>query len=371
MLSMIGWFLLLVGGWLGGLAALTLAGWGLSRSVCATIKASARDISVPEHLLRAAHAIVMRIAAWVYYLSMPLAALAVTIPFVVMLAGEIIHGHLSLHHMEAFGTLVIFTWVMTLWALTAGANSVGALPRGTAFEVLKLDDHPKLRALLNDVAVSTGARPVDEVLLHTDARIEAFSLGGLAKHLVGSPGRLVVVIGLGLIDAVTVGELRVLIAIELARLHDRSVAGGAYSLQLRGALSRAISSLLSSPASRWNFGYQFLRAFRWAFGLVSDGAARWQQRAADDRAIESFGPALFCKAIAHTPDATNGRTQRARAMGLLRAKSKPSDDEPASSLLENRAAIERAIAPFSRAAADDGHDEASNKPSKPSLTDPW
>jgi hypothetical protein len=327
---------------------------------------------VSEHLLRATHAFVLRVAAWVYYLSMPAAALAVTIAGVGMFGLEIRHGHVPVRHMVHYGFFLVIVWSLTLWALTAGANSVGALPRGTAFEVLKLDDHPKLRALLNDVAVSTGARPVDGVLLHTDARIEAFSLGGLAKHLVGSSGRLVVVIGLGLIDAVTVGELRVWLAIELARLHDRSVAGGAYSLQLRGALSRAIASLFdSSPASRWNFGYQFLRAFRWAFGLVSGGAAPLQQRAADDRVIESFGPALFCKAIAHTPDATIERTQRARAMGLQRAKSKPSDDEPASSLLENRAAIERAIAPVSRAAADDGHDEASNKPSQPSLTDPW
>ena len=187
----------------------------------------------------------------------------------------------------------IMFWVaavaLVLWA---------ALPRPDRFDPpgsrVVSGDEPALFATIEDVARQTGQQVPAEVYLVNDVSATVTSRGGFA----GFGTRRVLLLGLPLMEAVSVQELKALLAHEFGHSHDGTVRLGRWIHRVRTAVVTSMPPPQSAAASvfAW-YGNLFLRA--------TQDAARCQELVADAVAARLVGANALISAL---------RTVHARAM---------------------------------------------------------
>jgi len=183
--------------------------------------------------------------------------------------------------------------------------------------VLELDDEPKLRALLDEVASAVGTRPVDAVYVADGASLEIVERGGALAHLRGRSERALV-LGVEWLGAKKLRSLRARLAREYGQWRRKGAAGGSVALAMRRALRLGLEENESAlnPA-RW-----LLRGWSAFYDRVSRGAVSEQARLAERWAEKAYGAG----ADERDGDDAPGRTlvaERAAITELLRKKEKP------------------------------------------------
>jgi len=283
--------------WVGGLLALLGIGAILSRWTLSAIESqSAETTGLPSgamRMMRRVYGIVLSLASLYFYVSMPFVFI-----LVVAASGGLIYALLSLGYIPLKLLLIAFILLfVTLWAMLKGLLARGG--RSDPGERLEEKDAPEVFSLLREVASKIGTPMVDSVFLVPDATVAVFERGSTLDHL-RHRGERCLVLGLGVMDGMKLGQLKGILAHEYGHLSNRDTAGGGLALQVRRSILTSAETLASGGAAVWyNPAWLFLNAFFRLYLRISQGASRLQEVLADRWAVLAYGKEAFSSGLSH------------------------------------------------------------------------
>ncbi len=286
-----------VGGvWLAIAGLLIVLGIALSRATLAAALRLPKDASATGTGgagLRRAYAALLWLCCLFYYLSIPLVVL-----LVLGLGGGIILGFLMLGYIPI--KLVAIIAIVTL--VTIGVVLKNVFVRVQEHDPgheLEPGEHPRLRALLDEIAGVIGTRSVDRVFLTPDADVAVLERGGLIQQIRGKTERCLV-LGVAVLEGMKIGPLSSVLAHEYGHFSNRDTAGGSFALAVRRSLVSTATGIAESGYANWmNPAWVFLNVFHRVFLRVSQGASRLQEIMADRWATRAYGPELFEAGLRH------------------------------------------------------------------------
>jgi Zn-dependent protease with chaperone function len=121
----------------------------------------------------------------------------------------------------------------------------------------------------------------------------------MARQLAGRTERCLV-LGIGLLDGMTEGELKAVLAHEYGHFVNRDTAGGGLSLAVRRSVFEMAKALAEGGAAAWyNPAWVFVTRFHQLFLRVSQGASRLQEILADRWAAYAYGGGTFAAGLTH------------------------------------------------------------------------
>jgi len=286
------------------LAFVLLLGIGslLSRT---TLRAAGRALDDPSGRavglsgwLRRTYVGVLWSSCALYYVSLPL-LLVLTLG----LGGGLVYASFALGHVPI--KLVLLIVVVTF--VTASSIVRSLLVRGRDEDPgrrLPFAEAPRLRAVLEQVAGRVGTRAVDTVFVTPGAELAVFERGGLRRQLRGDAERCLI-LGLGVLDGMTVRQLQSILAHEYGHFSNRDTAGGGFALSVRRSLYTMAGHLARGGAAGWyNPAWWFLRGFHAVFMRISLGASRLQEVLADRWAAVTYGSDAFVRGLRHVIEAS-------------------------------------------------------------------
>jgi heat shock protein HtpX len=134
-------------------------------------------------------------------------------------------------------------WVTVACAATGSVILTSIVPRRQRFEppgpVLAPYRAPALHRMIGDVAEQVGQETPAEVYLAPDVNAAVLQRGGL----LGFGGKRVLLVGLPLVDALTVRQLRAVIAHEFGHFHAGDTRLGPWFYRTYDALERTVIAL--------------------------------------------------------------------------------------------------------------------------------
>ena len=284
-------------GWLVGLAALLGLGGLLSkltlRVATAVPKSADENATGADKWLRRFYGVVLWACCAYYYISLP-----IVMGIVLVAGGGIIYGFLALGRIPV--KLVAIVAIFTLVSLWAMLKSLFFRPKESEpGEKLDLAEHPKLRAVLEEVAGRIGTRPVDNVYMTPTTDVGVFERGGLLRQLTGRTERCLV-LGAGVLDGFPIGAFKAVLAHEYGHFHNEDTAGGGFALAVRrSVLTMAISLAQGGAAGWYNPAWLFVSGFHKIFLRISQGASRLQEVLADRWAAFAYGAEAFTDGLKH------------------------------------------------------------------------
>lgn len=284
-------------GWAAVFLLLFVLGAFLSRAALrAATRAPAQqtgEFAGLERNLRRTYRVVLWLSCAFYYASVPLVLVAV-----VGFGGAILYGFLQLGRIPI--KLVVFiaigaavtVWVALKSLLVAGRDEDPG-------ERLDLTKHPRLRALLDEVAARIGTRAVDNVYLTPGTELAVTERGGMRRQLQGTSERCLI-LGLGVLDGLELGPFRAVLAHEYGHFYNRDTAGGSFALSVRRSLLTMAHGLArGGVAAVYNPAWLFLNGFYRVFLRISQGASRLQEVMADRWAAFAYGARDFERGLRH------------------------------------------------------------------------
>lgn len=282
---------------------LLLIGLGVALSA-ATMRTAVRMARAPQGsgssisgLLRRLYSTVLWLSCTYYYISIPLVLLAVLALGAGVLYAFVAMGRIPVKLVLLLALLVLVTTWAILKSLWAGLFRSG----GSQDPGLRLDTaaHPGLTRALESVAGRLGTRTVDAVFLTPGTEVAVFERGSMLKQLSGRTERCLI-LGVGVLDGMTQGELKAILAHEYGHLVNRDTAGGGFALAVRRSLMQMAKSLAEGGAATWyNPAWWFVNGFYRAFLRVSQGASRLQEILADRWAALAYGGRNFARGLEH------------------------------------------------------------------------
>jgi Zn-dependent protease with chaperone function len=286
------WFV----GWLAALALLLAAGAVLSgMTLAATRDVSGPEPTAGERAVRRLYRFVVGATSAYFFASIPMLALVMTVLGAGVVIALLAVGHIPI---KLLAVVVVVTLV-TLWGLLRAAWNVFVVRDEDPGLGLNLGEHPRLRALLDDVAGVVRTRPVDDVYVTAGTDLAVFERGGLWKRLTGRPRRCLV-LGVGVLEGFDTGPLRAVLAHEYGHFANEDTAGGDVALAARRAIHVLAVSLITGGVAAWyNPVWWFVRGFNKVFLRVSHGASRLQEVLADRRAVQAYGSDAFADGLRH------------------------------------------------------------------------
>jgi Zn-dependent protease with chaperone function len=287
--------------WAVGLVALVLLGFALS---AATLRAAARLARAPagtassgSRALRRIYGAVLWASCAYYYVSIPLVLL-----LVVGGGGAVLWGFWELGRIPVkLVLIVVFVVLATAWAVLKGVWVSVIRPPADVDPGPRVDPgtHPAFDEAVRTVAARVGTRPVDAVFLTPGAEVAVFERGGVTKQLTGRSERCLI-LGVGVLDGMTQGELKAVLAHEYGHLVNRDTAGGGFALAVRRSILTMGRALAEGGAATWyNPAWWFVLGFHKVFLRVSQGASRLQEILADRWAALAYGGRTFARGLEH------------------------------------------------------------------------
>ena len=165
----------------------------------------------------------------------------------------------------AYGIAVFksaLAWKVALVCIAAAATILWSIvPRVDRFvppgPIMEPDREPRLFSLIQDVANATGQQMPAEVYLLNDVNAFVAQRGGV----MGAGGRRVMGIGLPLMHAVSIQELKAILAHEFGHYHAGDVRLGPWIYKTRAAIERTVRKLSQNVLQRLfvAYGNLFLR----------------------------------------------------------------------------------------------------------------
>jgi len=246
-----------------------------------------------DALLRRAYRVVLAVTCAYYYASLPLLALTV-----VALGAGLVYACFAVGHVPI--KLVLIAIVIVFASLWAIAKSLFVRSKDEdPGEKLDLAEHPRLRAVLDEVAERIGTRPVDSVYVTPGTDIAVLERGGLVRQLRGKSERCLV-LGAAVLDGMRVRELKAVLAHEYGHFTNEDTAGGGFALAVRRSLvTMAMHLVRGGAASNLNPAWWFVKGFHSVFLRVSQGASRLQEMLADRWAAFAYGSEAFARGLTH------------------------------------------------------------------------
>jgi Zn-dependent protease with chaperone function len=284
-------------GWLALFALLLGLGGVLS---AATLQAASRGRAEAsgraaggDALLRRTYRVVLALTCAYYYASLPFVALSVVGLGAGLLYVCLVIGTIPIKLLLIAGVIVL----ASLWAM---AKSLFVRVRDEdPGERLDLTQHPKLRAVLDEVAARIGTRPVDAVYVTPGTQVAVLERGGLLRQMRGKSERCLV-LGAAVLDGMRLRELKAVLAHEYGHFQNEDTAGGGFALAVRRSLfTFAMHLARGGAASNLNPAWWFVRGFNRVFHGVSQGATRLQEILADRWAAFAYGSEAFARGLSH------------------------------------------------------------------------
>jgi Zn-dependent protease with chaperone function len=283
--------------WSAGAVLLVAAGMSLSYATLRTATRAPAERSGraqgSDARLRQLYAVVLWMCCAYYYASIPLVALTV-----IALAGGLVFGMLAAGFIPI--KLLIIAGMIAVVTLGAIARSLFVrVDDSDPGMRLDLDEHPRLRAVLQEVAAKVGTHPVHSVFMTPGTDVAVFERGGMLDQLRGKSERCLV-IGAGVLGGMSLEELKAVLAHEYGHFSNRDTAGGGFALAVRRSLvSMAIGIARGGAATWYNPAWLFVMGFDKVFLRISHGASRLQEILADRWAAFAYGSAAFERGLRH------------------------------------------------------------------------
>lgn len=288
------WFLI---AWASMLLVLFLVGMVLSR---ATLRAARQLPASPtgrvgglSAAVRKAYRAVLWLDCAYFYLSIPILLLLVLGLGVATVYGFFHGGHIPIKLLILVPIFVYVTISATLKAMAVRAQS------GDPGKQLTMEEHPRLRGLLDDVAGRIGTRPVDNVYLTPGTDFAVMERGGGLGQLRSGSERCLI-LGIGVLEGMRLDAFRAVLAHEYGHFSNRDTAGGGFALAVRrSTLAMAIGLAKGGAASWINPAWLFVNGFLRTFMRISQGASRLQEVLADRWAAFTYGADAFERGLRH------------------------------------------------------------------------
>ena len=289
--------LLPIGGYLGSALFLLVSGWGLSRM---TLKAASR---LPEETsgravglagwLRWSYRAVLWLCCGFYYLSLPLLVIGIILLVSAIFLAILAIGYIPIKLM----VILAIAALVTVWAVI---KSVFVRPKDEdPGPKLDLGEHPRFAGLLKEVAGRVGSPEVHSVYLTAGTDIAVTERGGLLKQLRRKTERCLI-LGVGVLEGMSVQQLKAIIAHEHGHLRNEDTAGGAFALAVRRSMHHTLVGLIEGGvATKINPAWWFLVGFSNLFSRISQGASRLQEVLADRWAAYAYGSEAFVSGLEH------------------------------------------------------------------------
>ncbi len=291
------WSLYSVGGWLGGLAALFLTGSALSLWTLRAVRQPQPDpnyrISFAERLIRNIYRVVIGVTSAYFYISIPFVILAVT-----ALAGGIFYMFLAIGHIPIQLSLMI--GLATLYTLYAVIRSIFARVKDQEpARHLSREEAPRLWSLAEQVAERVGARAVDVIYVTPAVEIAVTESGSLLRRVIGK-GKRCLILGLGALPDLAVGQFQAILAHEYGHFVNRDTAGGNLARQAHVSIKRMAYGLARHGQTNWyNPAWIFVNVYHRIFLRITLGASRLQEILADRYAAIAYGVQNFAQGLQH------------------------------------------------------------------------
>lgn len=165
---------------------------------------------------------------------------------------------------------------------------------------LDLPKHPKLDAVLGEVAGAVGTRRVDTVFFTGNTDLAVFERGGVLARLRGARSERCLVIGAGVLKGMRQIELKAILAHEYGHFQNEDTAGGGFALAVRRSATMLVIGLARGGAAAWyNPAWWMARGFYALFLRISQGASRLQEILADRWAAFAYGKDAFEAGLRH------------------------------------------------------------------------
>lgn len=287
-----------VGAWLALLVLLCAAGAILSRlalrAAARVPDASSETIDGMSASLRALYKGVLWATCGYYYLSLPILVL-----LVLGLAGGAIYGFLYIGRIpiRLFAVLILLTGY-TLYAIVRSLL-VRAVDQDPG-ERLDLDSHPRVRALLDDVAARVGTRTVDNVYLTPGAEVAVMERGRSLLARARGRAERCLILGAAALDGMRLGPFKAILAHEYGHFSNRDTAGGGVALAVRRSILTMAEGIARGGVATWyNPAWLFVNGFYRVFLRISQGASRLQEVLADRWAALCYGSRAFEEGLSH------------------------------------------------------------------------
>lgn len=276
-------------------ATLGLALSSATKRLAAQLPRGRNDPTPPRLVqLRAVYSGVLWLACLLFYLTLPLMVLSV-----VAFSGGLIYvmllvGRIPIYIVLALIVMASMTVIATLRSLFVEVD------RSDPGDRLDLDQHPRLKGLLEEVAAKLETRPIDTVFITPGSQVAVFEQRSLGETLRGVDSARCLILGAAVLKGMKAIELKAVLAHEYGHFKNEDTAGGAFALAARRSLMTLIMSLASSGAATWyNPAWWLIRGFYALFLRVSHGASRLQEILADRWAAFAFGGAAFERGLTH------------------------------------------------------------------------
>lgn len=278
--------------WFGGFAILLAAGALLSRAALHAAAEVPEDLSANatglSHRLRSTYAAVLFLSSLFYYLSIP-----IVIALVLGIGGVLIYGAFAIGHIPIkLVAIVIVLMGVSVWSIL---KSLFIRPfDGEPGMRLDLEPHPRLRALLDEVAARIGTHAVDNVYMTPGTEMAVMERGKK------KPKERCLILGVAALDGLAIRPLKAVLGHEYGHFTNRDTAGGAFALRVRNSISATAYGLATGGAAAWyNPAWLFVNGFHKVFLRISEGASRLQEVLADRWAVFAYGADAFEAGLRH------------------------------------------------------------------------
>lgn len=243
--------------------------------------------------LRRAYHLVLWLSCGFYYLSLPLLLVVVIGLAVGIIGGVLAAGYVSIKLFAIVGLVAIVTIGAVVKSIFVRVKEEDPGPE------LDLSAHPKLRAVIDEVAAKVGTEGAHRVFLTPGADIAVFERGGVGRQLGGRAERCLI-LGAGVLDGLDQRAFKAILAHEHGHFVNRDTAGGGFALAVRQSLVKMAMGLAQGGAAAWyNPAWMFLNAFYRVFMRISHGASRLQEVLADRWAALAYGARAFERGLRH------------------------------------------------------------------------
>src|SRR5262245_14286177 len=220
-------------------------------------------------------------------------ALALMVGFYALALG-VVAGLLWVAYADAVYTSVRVEKLIVFCVFAAGSVIWAILPRPDRFvppgPALARGEEPELFGAIDEVAAATGQAPPEDVYLMNDVNAFVSQRGGI----MGFGSRRVMALGLPLMQALTIDELKAVLAHEFGHFHSGDVALGPWIHKTRAALIRTVERLHQNVLQKIFIAYGnfFLR--------VTHDVSRQQEFIADQVAARAAGPGAMMSSLRKT-----------------------------------------------------------------------
>ncbi|HKB68819.1 MAG TPA: tetratricopeptide repeat protein [Pyrinomonadaceae bacterium] len=287
--------LCLVAVWILGLGLLFLVGKLMSRKTLRSIESADPNLSASSSdiTLRKWYRILINLAGFYYYISIP-----VVIFLVILVAASVSYGFyiagripIKLVAILCIGAVVtVYKMIRTLFVKIESEDPGRSL---------SYEEAPGLWDLTRAVAAAVGTRAVDEIRITPGTDLAVYEKGSFRERT-NDKAKRILIVGGGVLNDFEQTGFRAVLAHEYGHFSHRDTAGGDLAMRVNADMMKfAHAMILSGQAVWWNVAFHFLRIFHFIFRRISHGATRLQEVLADRVAASMYGPKAFEQGLTH------------------------------------------------------------------------